>query len=127
MKWRLNDTVMNNILWLCLRTNRTLSRKEPTVCSFELAFRPTNKNICQKKWTHSYFIIGLPCEHWGQITHQNLKKQIYILYAPHQISRITCGACGLRPVHKCIYDAFSCTPPAAGYAVFHDGLFAVKY
>lgn len=54
---------MNNALWLCLQTNRLAFYQEPTARFFELAFRPANTNVCQKRKknpTHSFFIIHLP-------------------------------------------------------------------
>lgn len=40
---------MNNALWLCLQTNRLAFYQEPTARFFELAFRPANTNVCQKR------------------------------------------------------------------------------
>lgn len=100
MKWSLNDIVMNNILWLCLQTNRLDSHKELAVCFFELAFRLTNTNICQK--TDPFICNNRAPMRTLRVNHTSkFKTNLFFICTASDHSYYQRSS-GLRPIHKCI-------------------------
>lgn len=104
---------MNNALWLCLQTNRLAFYQEPTARFFELAFRPANTNVCQKrkkKTTHSFFIIHLPLwtvrlKHTSKCRRALFFNFILVFFfftcnSPHHAYYL--WSPGLSSIHECI-------------------------